>query len=38
VEKTAVRFKVAENGTVTDVNQRPKSLIQATRSIRRVAK
>jgi hypothetical protein len=38
MEKTAVRFKVAENGSVTDVNQRPKSLIQATRSVRRVAK
>jgi hypothetical protein len=38
LEKTAIRFKVAENATVTDVNQRPKSLIQATRSVRRAAK
>jgi hypothetical protein len=37
-EKTAVRFRVAENGSVTDVHQRPKSLIQATRSVRRVQK
>jgi len=38
MEKTAVRFRVAENGSVTDVHHRPKSLIQATRSVRRVQK
>ena len=34
-EDTAVRFKVAENGTVSDLSHRPKSLIQLTRSVRR---
>jgi hypothetical protein len=34
-ELTAVRFRVAENGDVIDVNHRPKSLIQLTRSVRR---
>jgi hypothetical protein len=34
-EDTAVRFRVAENGDVTDVSRRPKSLIQLTRSVRR---
>jgi hypothetical protein len=34
-EDTAVRFKVAENGTVSDITHRPKSLIQLTRSVRR---
>jgi hypothetical protein len=34
-EKTAVRFKVAEGGTVSDVSHRDKSLIQLTRSVRR---
>jgi hypothetical protein len=34
-EKTAARFKVAENGNVVDVNHRDKSLIQLTRSVRR---
>src|SRR6266852_2998186 len=34
-EKTAVRFKLASNGNVIDVNHRPKSLIQLTRSVRR---
>jgi hypothetical protein len=34
-EKTAVRFKVAENGNVTDVYHGEKSLIQLTRSVRR---
>jgi hypothetical protein len=37
-EKTAVRFKLAANGTVTDVNHRPKSLIQLTRNVRRGGK
>jgi hypothetical protein len=36
-EKTAARFKIAENGDVIDVNHRPKSLIQLTRSVRRSA-
>jgi hypothetical protein len=36
-EKTAARFKVAENGSVVDVNHRDKSLIQLTRSVRRSA-
>ena len=36
-EATAVRFKVADNGSVTDVNHRDKSLIQLTRSVRRSA-
>jgi hypothetical protein len=34
-EKTAARFKIAENGNVIDVNHRYKSLIQLTRSVRR---
>ena len=37
-EKTAVRFRVADNGRVTDVNHAEKSLIQLTRSVRRSAK
>ncbi len=34
-ENTAVRFNVAENGKVTDISHRAKSLIQLTRSVRR---
>jgi hypothetical protein len=34
-EKTVVRFRVAENGKVIDVNHREKSLIQLTREVRR---
>jgi hypothetical protein len=34
-EKTAARFRIAENGNVLDVNHRDKSLIQLTRSVRR---
>ena len=34
-EKTAARFKIDEKGDVIDVNQRFKSLIQLTRSVRR---
>ena len=34
-ERTAVRFRVAEDGSVTDVNHAEKSLIQLTRSVRR---
>ena len=34
-ESTAVRFNVAENGKVTDISHRSKSLIQLTRSVRR---
>jgi hypothetical protein len=34
-EDTAVRFNVAENGSVTDVSHRAKSLIHLTRSVRR---
>ena len=34
-EKTAVRFRIADNGNVIDVNHRDKSLIQLTRSVRR---
>ena len=34
-EKTAVRFKVAEDGGVTDVYHGGKSLIQFTRGVRR---
>jgi hypothetical protein len=34
-EVTAVRFRVADNGSVVDVNHRAKSLIQLTRSVRR---
>jgi hypothetical protein len=37
-ERTFVRFRVADNGGVTDVAQRDKSLIQLTRSVRRSAK
>jgi hypothetical protein len=34
-EDTAVRFNIAENGKVTDISHRSKSLIQLTRSVRR---
>jgi hypothetical protein len=34
-EKTAARFRLAENGNVVDVNHRDKSLIQLTRQVRR---
>ena len=34
-EKTAVRFRVADSGRVTDVTHQDKSLIQLTRSVRR---
>ena len=34
-EKTAARFRIAENGNVVDVNHRDKSLIQLTRDVRR---
>jgi hypothetical protein len=37
-EQTIVRFRVADNGGVTDVFHREKSLIQLTRSVRRSAK
>jgi hypothetical protein len=37
-EKTAVRFRVAENGSVTDVYHGEKSLIALTRSVRRTGK
>jgi hypothetical protein len=37
-EVTATRFRVAENGSVIDVDRREKSLIQLTRSVRRPAK
>jgi hypothetical protein len=37
-ERTAVRFRVADNGSVVDVNHREKSLIQLTRSVRRTGK
>jgi hypothetical protein len=37
-ERTAVRFRVADNGSVVDVSHREKSLIQLTRSVRRSAK
>ncbi len=37
-EKTAVRFRLAANGNVVDVNHRDKSLIQLTRSVRRTGK
>ena len=37
-ERTAVRFRLADNGNVVDVNHREKSLIQLTRSVRRTAK
>jgi hypothetical protein len=35
LERTAVRFRVADGGSVVDVNRREKSLIQLTRSVRR---
>jgi hypothetical protein len=35
LERTAVRFRIAENGGIIDVNRREKSLIQLTRSVRR---
>ena len=34
-ENTAVRFHVADNGKVTDISHRAKSLIQLTRAVRR---
>ena len=34
-EATAVRFRVADSGSVSDINHRDKSLIQLTRSVRR---
>jgi hypothetical protein len=37
-ERTAVRFRLADNGKVVDVNHREKSLIQLTRSVRRTGK
>jgi hypothetical protein len=37
-ERTAVRFRIADNGKVIDVNHREKSLIQLTRSVRRTGK
>jgi hypothetical protein len=37
-ERTAVRFRLAENGSVIDTNRREKSLIQLTRSVRRTGK
>ena len=37
-ERTAVRFRIADNGSVIDVNHRAKSLIQLTRSVRRSVK
>jgi len=36
-EKTALRFKVAEDGSVTDISHAEKSLVQLTRSVRRNA-
>jgi hypothetical protein len=36
-EKTAARFKIADDGKVLDINHRDKSLIQLTRSVRRSA-
>ncbi len=36
-EKTAVRFRVAADGSVSDVNTRPKSLIELTRNAKRIA-
>jgi hypothetical protein len=36
-EKTAVRFRVAQDGRVTDTNHVEKSLVQLTRSVRRNA-
>ena len=37
-EKTAVRFRLAANGSVIDTNHREKSLIQLTRNVRRGGK
>jgi hypothetical protein len=37
-EKTAVRFRLAADGSVVDINHRPKSLIQLTRNVRRGGK
>jgi hypothetical protein len=37
-EKTAVRFRLAADGRVIDVNHREKSLIQLTRNVRRGGK
>jgi hypothetical protein len=37
-ELTALRFRLANNGDVIDVNHRDKSLIQLTRSVRRSGK
>jgi hypothetical protein len=37
-ERTAVRFRIADNGSIIDVNRREKSLIQLTRSVRRSTK
>jgi hypothetical protein len=37
-EKTAMRFRIAANGNVVDVNHREKSLIQLTRNVRRTTK
>ena len=34
-EKTAVRFRIAEDGSVTDISHTEKSLVQLTRSVRR---
>ena len=34
-EKTAVRFRIAEDGSVIDLNHTEKSLVQLTRSVRR---
>jgi hypothetical protein len=34
-EKTAARFRIADDGKVLDINHRDKSLIQLTRSVRR---
>jgi hypothetical protein len=36
-EKTALRFRVAQDGSVTDISHTEKSLIQLTRSVRRNA-
>ena len=36
-EKTAVRFRVAADGSVSDINTRPKSLIELTRNAKRNA-
>ena len=33
-EKTAVRFTISEDGKITDINTRPKSLIRETRKVR----